>query len=211
MVNAYLVAEDDGLTLVDTGIPKGARELLAVAREIGAPIVRILLTHAHVDHVGSLDALAAELPDAEVLISTREARLLAGDMSFDAGEPTTKMGGGFVDVATTPTRTLADGDRVGSLRVVAAPGHTVGQIALVDERDGTLICGDAYSTLGGVATTARVNWRFPIPGMATWNRPTALRTARELRQLEPTRLAPGHGRVVTDPLAPMDQAIARGA
>jgi glyoxylase-like metal-dependent hydrolase (beta-lactamase superfamily II) len=114
-------------------------------------------------------------------------------------------------VATTPTRTLADGDRVGSLRVVAAPGHTVGQIALVDERDGTLICGDAYSTLGGVATTARVNWRFPIPGMATWNRPTALRTARELRQLEPTRLAPGHGRVVTDPLAPMDQAIARGA
>ena len=52
---------------------------------------------------------------------------------------------------------------------------------------------------------------FPFPGLATWDRPTALRTARALRALEPARLAPGHGRVVEDPLAAMDAAIARGA
>ena len=41
--------------------------------------------------------------------------------------------------------------------------------------------GDAYSTLGGVATTAKANPRFPLPAMSTWHRPTALETARALR------------------------------
>ena len=48
--------------------------------------------------------------------------------------------------------------------MIAAPGHTPGHIALVDERDGTLIAGDAYSTLGGVSSTGKVNWRFPLVG-----------------------------------------------
>jgi glyoxylase-like metal-dependent hydrolase (beta-lactamase superfamily II) len=211
MVNAYLVEEADGLTLVDTGIAKSERHYLAAASELGRPIVRILLTHAHADHVGSLDALAAELPEAEVLIGARDAKLLAGDMSFEAGEPATKMRGGFIDVTTTPTRLLAPGDRVGSLEVVAAPGHTVGQIALLDTRDRTLLCGDAFTTIGGVATSAHANVRFPLSTMATWDRPTALRTAEALRALDPTRLAPGHGKVVADPTAAMDRAIAKGA
>jgi len=211
MVNAYLVREDDGLTVVDTGIPKSERFLLAAAQELGAPIVRILLTHAHADHVGSLDALAAELPEAEVLISTRDARLLAGDMSFDPGEPATKMRGGFAEVQTTPTRTLSPGDRVGSLEVVAAPGHTVGQIALLDVRDRTLLCADAFTTWGAVTTSAQPNWRFPLSTMATWDRPIALESARALRDLRPARLAPGHGKVVADPVPAMDRAIAKAA
>ncbi len=44
---------------------------------------------------------------------------------------------------------------MGSLEVVPAPGHTPGQVALLDTRDRTLLCADAYSTLGGVATTAK--------------------------------------------------------
>jgi glyoxylase-like metal-dependent hydrolase (beta-lactamase superfamily II) len=39
------------------------------------PIRRIVLTHAHFDHVGSLDALARALPGVEVLISARDVRL----------------------------------------------------------------------------------------------------------------------------------------
>ena len=50
-------------------------------------IVRIALTHAHGDHVGGLDHLAPALPDAEVLISARDARLLGKDMTPDPGEP----------------------------------------------------------------------------------------------------------------------------
>ena len=211
MVNAYLVAEDDGLTLVDAMLPRSEKQILAAAAELGAPIVRIALTHAHGDHIGSLDALAAALPDAEVLISSRDARLLAKDMSLDPDEPHDKLRGGYPGARTRPTRTVEPGERIGSLEVVAARGHTPGQVAFLDTRDRTLYCADTYSTLGGVATTAKPNWRFPLPAMATWHRPTALATARAMRALDPARLAPGPGKVVEAPAAAMDRAIARAA
>jgi glyoxylase-like metal-dependent hydrolase (beta-lactamase superfamily II) len=208
-VNAYLVPQDDGFTLVDTMIPRSQDGILAAARELGAPIARVALTHAHADHIGSLDALAAALPNAEVAISARDARFLAGDKSLDSGESQSKLRGSYQATDTRPTRLLQPGDRIGSLEVVAAPGHTPGHVAFLDTRDRTLIAGDAYSTLGGVATAAKVNPRFPLVAIATWDRPTALRTARELRALDPARLAVGHGDVVEAPAAAMDAAIAR--
>jgi hypothetical protein len=45
--------------------------------------------------------------------------------------------------------------------------------------------------------------------MATWDKPTTLRTAKELRGLDPARLAVGHGTVVENPGAAMDAAIAK--
>jgi glyoxylase-like metal-dependent hydrolase (beta-lactamase superfamily II) len=210
-VNAYLIAEDDGLTVVDTMIPRSAKQILRAAEGLGAPIVRIALTHAHGDHIGSLDELAAALPGVEVLISARDARFLEKDMSLDLGEPQSKLRGGYPGAKTRPTRTLAPGDTVGSLEVIAAPGHTPGHVAFLDRRDGTLLCGDAYTTLGGVATTAKPGWPFPLASMSTWDRPTELETARALRALEPARLAPGHGKIVDSPLAAMDAAIAKAA
>jgi glyoxylase-like metal-dependent hydrolase (beta-lactamase superfamily II) len=84
-------------------------------------------------------------------------------------------------------------------------------VALLDTRDRTLVCGDAYSTLGGVATAAKRNPLFPLVYMATWHRPTALESARALRALDPSRLAPGHGKVVENPGAAMDAAIAKAS
>lgn len=211
LVNAYLVREEDGLTLIDTMIPRSAKTIMAAARETGAPIVRIALTHAHGDHIGSLDELAQALPAVEVLISARDARLLAKDKSLDPGEEQGKLRGSYPGARTRPTRTVAPGERIGSLEVIAAPGHTPGQVAFLDSRDRALFCGDAYATLGGVATCAKVNPRFPLPALATWHRPTALQTARELRALEPASLAPGHGKVVDAPAAAMDEAIARAS
>ena len=210
-VNAYLVREEDGFTVVDTMLPGSAKRIVREAERQGAPIVRIVLTHAHGDHVGSLDDLAGMVGDAEVIISEREAPLLAKDLTLRPGEPDDKLRGSYPGTKTTPNRVVNGGDRIGSLEVVPAPGHTPGHIALLDTRDRTLLCGDAYSTLGGVATTAKVNPRFPLPTMATWHRPTELESARALRALEPARLAPGHGRVVESPLEAMDAAIARAA
>jgi glyoxylase-like metal-dependent hydrolase (beta-lactamase superfamily II) len=211
LVNAYLVREPDGLTLIDTTLPQGAKRILAAARDLGAPIRRIALTHAHGDHIGALDRLHAELPEAEVIISTRDARLLAKDRTLDPGEPQIKLRGGYPGAETRPTRTVADGEMVGSLRVIANPGHTPGHVAFLDERDQTLFCGDTFSTLGGMATSARLNPRFPLIFMGTWSRPMVLDSARALRALDPARLAPGHGRIVEQPAAEMDAAIARAS
>ena len=211
VVNAYLVREDDGLTLVDTTLPHSSKAILGAAEKLGAPIVRIALTHAHSDHIGSLDELAAALPGVEVLISTRDARLLAKDMSLDPGEPEDKLRGGYSGAKTTPTRTLEPGDTIGSLEVVDSRGHTPGHVSFLDRRDGTLLAGDAYSTLGGVATPATPNPRFPLVYFASWHRPTALESARALRALDPKRLAPGHGRIVDAPGTAMDRAIAKAS
>ena len=205
--NCYLVREDDGFTLIDTGLPGSAAAIVAAAQQQGTPIVRIALTHPHQDHVGSLDALHAALPQAEVSISTRDARFLRGDMSLDADEPQAKLVGSYQKCATAPDRLLVAGDRVGSLEVVAAPGHTPGQVAFFDTRDRTLIAGDAYYTVGGVTVASTGRWWFPFPTMATWHKPTALETARRLRALNPTQLAVGHGAVVQNPVEAMDAAI----
>jgi glyoxylase-like metal-dependent hydrolase (beta-lactamase superfamily II) len=205
-VNVYLVREEDGFTLVDTAITGSAKGILAGAEAAGAPIVRILITHGHDDHAGSLDALHAALPGVPVLISAREARLMAGDRAMEPGEP--PLGGGRIQARTTRATTeLAPGERVGSLEVIAAPGHTPGQIALLDTRDRTLIAADAYSTLGGMATSGKPKLPFPMPAMASWHRPTALVTARELRTLNPSRLAVGHGKVVERPGDAMESAL----
>lgn len=212
-VNTYFVREDDGLTLIDAGIPGMAAMLLAAARRFDAPIRRIALTHAHMDHVGALDALHRALPEAEVLIGAREARLLRGDRSLDPDEQTRtpKLRGTFPVCATRPTRALVPGDRVGSLLVVAAPGHSPGQLAYFDERDGTLIAGDAFQTRAGLAVSGVIRPSFPFPALATWHKPTALATARALRALDPSRLAVGHGPVLDAPLDALDRAIAEAA
>src|SRR3989442_1781204 len=111
-VNCYLVREDDGFTLVDTAISGSAPAIIAAARMLGAPITRIALTHAHGDHVGSLDALHTLLPEAAVLIGARDARFLRGDMRLDPDEPQDKLRGGFPRCTTRPTRELRPGDRV---------------------------------------------------------------------------------------------------
>ncbi|HEX2265155.1 MAG TPA: MBL fold metallo-hydrolase, partial [Solirubrobacterales bacterium] len=134
-VNSYLVAEEDGLTVIDTMLPGGAAKIVRRAEQRGLPIVRILLTHAHADHVGSLDALAKRVPDAEVIISTRDARLLAKDKTLDPAEPEDKLRGSYPGAKTKPDTLINPGDRVGSLEAVAAPGHTPGQLAFVDQRD----------------------------------------------------------------------------
>jgi len=207
MINCYLVQEDDGFTLVDTNLSGSAKDILAAAEAHGVPIVRIVLTHAHNDHVASLDALKQELPETEVTITGREARFLAGDQSLDPDEPQAKLRGGYQQCTTQPTRTLQPGDRIGSLEVIASPGHTPGHVALLDVRDKTLIAGDAFQTQGGIAVSGVIRWLFPLPALATWHKPTALQSAKALRALNPTRLAVGHGKVLEDPRAAMDRAI----
>jgi glyoxylase-like metal-dependent hydrolase (beta-lactamase superfamily II) len=205
--NCYLVRDDNGLTLIDTNMNGSAAGILKAAQIIGQPITRITLTHAHGDHAGSLDEAAAQLPDAEVAFTQRTAEFLRGKLELRPDEPQSELRGGFVNRTTQASWPLKPGDMFGSLRIVAAPGHTPDNIAFYDERDGTLIAGDAFQTQAGTAVAGITRWLFPFPAMATWHLPTALATAVTLRNLNPTRLAVGHGRVLENPAAQMDMAI----
>jgi hypothetical protein len=82
-VSVYLVREDDGFTLIDTGLSGSEQEILEVAGRYGGRVRRIVLTHA--DHNGSLDALREALPEAEVLMTAREARFLGGELVLEQG------------------------------------------------------------------------------------------------------------------------------
>ncbi len=205
--NCYFVREDDGFTLIDTNMGGQAQAIMQEANKLGLPIARILLTHAHVDHVGSLDALHSALPDVPVMISERDARFLTGDKSLDPSEPQVPLKGGYPIVSTKPTRLLHEGERIGSLEVIATPGHTPGHIAFLDTRDRALIAGDAFQTQGGVAVSGTVELLFPLPAMATWHKGLALESARKLLALSPSVLTVGHGRMLKQPQAEMGRAI----
>jgi glyoxylase-like metal-dependent hydrolase (beta-lactamase superfamily II) len=206
-VNCFLVREADGFTLVDTGMSGSGKMILAAAQKMGLPIRRIALTHAHIDHVGSVDELHKVLPDVEISISTRDSRFLTGDKSLDPGESQEKLRGGYPVITTRPSRLLDVGDTVGSLEVVASPGHTPGHVAFFDHRDGTLIAGDAYSNKSGITTAGTLRLLFPFTAMATWSKLTGIHSAEALRDLKPTRLAVGHGDTLTNPAAAMQSAI----
>lgn len=204
-VNAFLVREDDGFTLVDTTLPRGAGALLEAGARAGAPIRRIALTHGHGDHVGSLDDLHERLgSDVEVSMPELDARIHAGEKVVDG-----KLPGSWPTLRTAPDVRLRPGDRVGSLEVVDAPGHTPGHVAFLDTRDRTLLAGDVFTTYGGAAVSSHLTFPFPFAAMATWDKALDLESARALRALEPPLLAVGHGSPLRNPAAALERAIAR--
>jgi glyoxylase-like metal-dependent hydrolase (beta-lactamase superfamily II) len=207
MVNCYLVIEDDGATLVDTGLAGMGSTIIDVAATEKVPIRRVLLTHAHVDHAGALDELGKALPDAEFLYTPRTARFLVGEVRLEPGEPEKKIKGGFPRRETKATREIADGDEIGSLTVHASPGHSPDHVAFLDRRDGTLIAGDSFQTKGGIAVSGVMRWRFPLPALATWDLALATESASQLVAMAPKRLAPGHGAVLEEPVEAMSRAV----
>jgi glyoxylase-like metal-dependent hydrolase (beta-lactamase superfamily II) len=204
--NCFLLAEDDGSgTLIDTGLPGSASAILEKARQLGTPIHRILLTHAHTDHVGSLDAICAALQDVPIFIGANEAPLLAGDCS-SYGCPPGQRAFGFMKTRAQPSHLLEDGEMVGPLRTVFSPGHTPGHVAFLDVRDGTLLAGDSFTTQMGVVAAGVFKPYFPLPRWFSWNLPAAAESARKLCDLRPTRLAAGHGNTLENPGAAMERA-----
>ena len=203
--NAYLVREDDGFTLVDTTFGGAADDVITAATEAGGQIKRITLTHGHGDHVGSLDTLKDRLgSNVEVSMGELDARILAGEKVVEGRLP-----GSWPKVKTIPATRLTGGEAIGSLEVVSTPGHSPGHIAFRDTRDGTVIAGDVFTSLGGLAVSNHFHVRFPFAAMATWDQAKDLASARVIRALNPSLLVVGHGPATRLPEAAIDAAIRR--
>ena len=206
-VNAFLVREDDGFTLVDTTTGGAADALIEAAEPAGGAIRRIALTHGHGDHVGSLDALEERArrgrgPDARARRPhPRGGEGRRGQAHRAAGRSS----------RPSPDVRLERGrPRRAASRSIASPGHSPGHVAFLDTRDRTLIAGDAFTTYGKVAVSN--HFLTGASRSRRWRRGTRRRTvesARALRALDPAVLVVGHGPAVRDPGAAMDRAIAR--
>jgi glyoxylase-like metal-dependent hydrolase (beta-lactamase superfamily II) len=204
-INAYLVREDDGFTLVDTTLGGAADDLITAATDAGGQIKRIALTHGHLDHVGSLDTLKDRLgSNVEVSMGELDARILAGEKVVEG-----KLPGGWPKVKTVPDTRLTGGEMIGSLEVIPTPGHSPGHVAFRDTRDDTVIAGDVFTSFGGVAVSNHFYFRFPFAAMATWDRAKDLESARAIRALNPNLLVVGHGPATRLPAAAIDAALAR--
>jgi glyoxylase-like metal-dependent hydrolase (beta-lactamase superfamily II) len=210
LMNCYLVREDDGFTLIDTCLPGSATAILAIASTAGAQIRRILLTHAHMDHVGSVDELAAQIPGVTLAAFERTLPLLRrpADKTLLPDEPRDSFGGGLPGIATPVTHVLQEGDHFGSLICIATPGHIPGHMSFLDERDGTLYAGDALITVGKLAVCGWTPWYFPLPSFVMWSKPLALASAKKLLDFPIKRYASGHGPIREGGVAALKQAIA---
>lgn len=209
-VNCYFVEEEEGLTLIDTALGFAAKGIFQAAETIGKPITKILLTHAHEDHVGALDAIKERFPDITVYISQRDHRLMNGDRSLDSHEDQTPIKGGVPkNLKTQANELLKEGDQIGSLMAVETPGHTPGSMSFLDIRTNAIIVGDALQVRGGIAVAGDVKPLFPFPAWGSWSKETALKSAKKLAGIEPTLLAVGHGKMIENPLKLMEKAIDR--
>jgi glyoxylase-like metal-dependent hydrolase (beta-lactamase superfamily II) len=157
MVHAFLYAERDRLTLIDTGLDSHAGRILDEIEAIGrkpAELQQIFITHYHADHTGSLAELA-ERTGARVLVHALDAPVVRGDVPEPPPVYVTdeeREFGERIRADVTPPRRcsidceLADRDEFdldGGAIAVHVPGHTAGSIALFLPKRRVLFSGDA--------------------------------------------------------------------
>ncbi len=127
-VSAYLLARGNEITIVDTGTQGNLSVFDEALTTIGASwgdVGRVIMTHAHGDHIGGLPAIANVATEATVYI-------------------------GEADLVGRDAETVKDGDEIFGLQIIGTPGHTPGHISVLDPKAGFLVAGDAINESGGM-------------------------------------------------------------
>jgi glyoxylase-like metal-dependent hydrolase (beta-lactamase superfamily II) len=156
-------------------------EILSRLQKHGLTLRQIVITHAHIDHVGGA-ALLKKATGAPVFLNQNDLGLL-GAMEMQAGwlgVPTPEVG--------SPDASAEDGLTVGLAtlpgEVIHTPGHTPGSICLLFPQQQLLLAGDTLF--------ARSIGRTDLPG---GDGRQILRSLRDRLMVLPdkTRVLPGHG------------------
>jgi len=200
MSHAFLV-EGEGLTLIDTGMRGSAESVLSAVAALGrrlSDLRHIVISHHHFDHTGSLARLA-QVSKATVSVHAADAPYVRGDLTRP---PFRRVGfsGWFMRpfMGLYPTnpepchvdRELQDGDEIdaaGGLKVIHAPGHTPGHIALLMPSKRILFAGDAVLNVLGL--------RPPL-AMATVDMAQAKESVRRMAALDFDIACFGHGGIM---------------
>jgi glyoxylase-like metal-dependent hydrolase (beta-lactamase superfamily II) len=196
-VHAFLVVDDDGVVLVDTGLPgrsKKLHEALDEARKKIGDVHTILLTHWHPDHVGGVADLR-RASGARVVAHQLDAEVISGDKPVPPVNGFMKIGSWFMgkpEVAAVDHRLTTDGPTpLAGFSAYHTPGHTDGHVSyLLDRAGGVLFAGDAAA--GG---RSKVGY---TPRMVTADVNAARASVARLAQLEFRVAVFGHGPAVTD-------------
>ncbi|MVU76573.1 MBL fold metallo-hydrolase [Nocardia sp. ET3-3] len=219
-VNWALVSDDRGVTLVDAGYPGDTGDVLKSVREIGhdlADVAAVLVTHAHLDHIGAIPTLVEQL-GVPVYTGAEEVRHAKREylQQITPVQMVQRLGTrrGIVWVAQTlrvcaghigmsvPTAQALDAEVLaglpGGLIEVPTPGHTNGHTAYFMPGEGVLFSGDALVT--GHPLLLETGLQL-LPGFFNHDEPGTLASARGLGSVDADILVPGHGLPIRGDLA----------
>lgn len=196
--NTYLII-DDGVTLVDTGLKGNVPHIYHYLEKIGRKpedIRRIVITHAHLDHINCLYKLKKDT-GAIVMASEEDADIVEGKKARHT--PSGGFGALFsvlkIYYSYTPVKVdvrLQNGesiDRTFDFKVIALPGHSHGNIGLYSALKKTLMSSDSVRVLHG--KVALPSARF------TDDMTDAMTSLDRMSDLSFDVLLPGHGMPVT--------------
>lgn len=188
IVNVAFVVTEAGVVVIDTGPSRRYGEALrqAIAKVTDKPVVKVLLTHHHPDHVLGNQAFT-DVPIAALA----ETRRLLAEQGDAMAENMYRLVGDWMrgTEVVLPTETLDEGLlEVGGhrLRLLALRGHTGADLAVFDERTGVLFAGDLLFYQRALTTPNS-------PGLDVW-----LADLDRLEALPWKLLVPGHGPVAAD-------------
>jgi glyoxylase-like metal-dependent hydrolase (beta-lactamase superfamily II) len=168
---------------VDAGIDdeEGAA-VLAAARSLDRPVVRLVLTHGHADHaLGSVAFRGSDIIGRPGIV--RQMREQLADWADRRGMSEAELDArlGWPTVIVKGEATIDLGGR--TVRLLDTPGHAPDALCVLDPEHGVLFGGDTVVTA------------IP-PAFTDGNGSTLERTLRWLAELEVETLIPGHGDVV---------------